>query len=803
MAKKILPLIIFVFIDLIIVFFVNLFFKPYSNNLNSNHKIYWISSDRIISSVELNSDLIEWNEFAGKRISVKDSYAYAKIEFDNTNSDKASTFFILNKDSNSNNILMTYQKFQMFYVSDYHSFNKEVYRISIPPHSEKTYFIEMQNIELISVNPVIIGENSLLSQLLKDQLFLWLILINTGLFSFYLLAEYFIFKNRFLFFASIMSIFIDIFYLFQSGIMFAIFPERFTFLVQEKIIYPTFYIIFLVLFLLSSVQFFRHISNGTILWFTSYISFVPWFTFNTIDSVAKLFGFRIFFEQIVPLSYYISLISFGIFIVRAYDITQKSNQEELLSYFTLNSKISFSDIIKEKNIPTQLLIKIRDKLQQPLEIVRSVSLMMADNTDRIKNVAYASVISDYILEMKKILGLEMFSVNDELVKSKKDFNLINELDFEEFSEFKDATICIYGKDDEISFSTKIILASEGIYCAITDSVEQIFAGIESGNYQMLIIDPAGDEGKSFEVCKKIRDNYNLLQFPILMIINFYTNYLVRTGYSVGVNDFVIRPFDSSELVSRCFSLLQIKNMFLHNQELARQENEKSTFLYFVTHNVNTPLTLLLNRIEEFAVYEKNMNKEQLVIFSDIREAINEINDIIQNVLISFRISDGKFVNVKEKIFIEDVLDVIRPTMETKANMQNVKLIWNIQELLPQVYCNFQAARGIITNIIDNAIKYSPERGKVLIQLKLMKNEKYMVLSISDEGEGVPKNKIPYLFSKFEKINNDSKQNRPSVGLGLYVANELAKINDIQLHYSTASTGGACFSVIFKVSEKIN
>jgi len=349
--------------------------------------------------------------------------------------------------------------------------------------------------------------------------------------------------------------------------------------------------------------------------------------------------------------------------------------------------------LKEKSIPAGLLVKVRNKLQQPLEIIQVVSSMIVDTTDHTKIVAYSSVISDYVTEMKKILGLNFLPEDSTMIpaQSAPGPEVYDEIENQEFVKFKDVAICIYGKNDESSITTKVILNGYGFFCVQTDSAEQIVAGIERGEFQMLIVDPAS-ERDVFELCRRIRSRFNLLRFPILMIINFFANYLVRSGYLAGVNDFVIRPFDSSELISRCYSLLRQKNVFEHNKELSRQENEKSTFLYFVTHNVNTPLTLLLNRIEEFSVHADDMDTERQKIFRDIKDGVMEINEIIQNVLISFRISDGRYANVPEKLFVEDILDFIKPTMESRAETKNVKIVWDIPGLLPQVNCNRQAVK---------------------------------------------------------------------------------------------------------------
>ena len=802
MNKRLLPLFITVAVEIIFLICVHHLYNPYQQNGNVNAKIYWYASDRMISSVELNSDLIDWNDYENKRISLSERFAYAKIVIENNNI-KHRSYCILNKDANLNVELMEIKKIQMFSVNPLNSyFNKQVYTVQVPAGSQKTYFMEFQNYGPIALSPVVLRENGYLEKIMAEQFIIWFLLAIIMLYSVYLVLEYFILKNRTLVIAGLCSIFVGAFYVLRYCLMMGFFNGLGIDFSKTAFIAPVFSIINLVFIVFVTILFGLRWTSGSLNYATIYISFIPWFVFSAIKDFAELLGFRVFYECMIPFSYLVSLVTFGIFIVRSYNISQKDEQEELLSYFTLNSKISFPELLKSKTIPTQYLIKVRDKLQQPLEIIQAVSSMMTSNTDYTKLIAYNSVINDYVLEMKKILGMEFFDDSKQPF-SRESIDLQKDFDSKNFSEYRDSQICIYGKSDEKNLSTQIILKGEGFFTCTTDSHEEILDMIEDGTIHLMIIDPANDGEESFELCKKIRAKYNVLQFPILMIINYYANFLVRTGYSVGVNDFVIRPFDSSELISRCYSLFQLKKVFVHNQELARQENEKSTFLYFVTHNVNTPLTLLLNRIEEFSDYQNQMTTEQAEIFRDIKEAINEINEIIQNVLISFRISDGRYVNVREKIFIEDILDLIRPQMESKASAREVTLFWNIPELLPQVNCNRQALRGIVTNLVDNAIKYSPNRGKVTIRISLKeKPGELMVLSVSDEGDGVPSDKIPLLFSRFENINKDSAIKRPSIGLGLYVANELAKMNSLRLQYSDAIEGGACFSLIFPSEDSL-
>ena len=793
MNKKNLPLVACVAVELLFLIFFHCTYIPYVRHEGVVTESRWLESDRIVSTTELNSELLEWNEFASFRQSISKAYAYSKIIIENK-SHRPHSYYIVNQDVNAYSSCMEFRGFQVIPVERrFDSFNRPVYKVNLLPGEKKSVFLELSNGDIIGLSPIVLDEGDFYSQGMKEQFFLWTLVVLTAFCSINLVFYFFILENRFLLISGLASIVVVIIYLFTTGLIHPIFDGTSFWLGKKYLIraFEVSFIIGIIFLLLDCVRHYNdHFRNLN--YQTTVLSFLPWLLFQGIKIFGSLLNVRIFFEHVSLLSWFLSLMTYGIFIIRSCNITQISEQEEILSYFTLTSKISFKNLLRAKSVPSQMLIKVRDKIQQPLEIIQTISNMAEGTTDLGKMISYATVIKDYVLEIKKILGLELSYQEEDQRFSHKEMEILQGSELA--GDFRDQTLCIYGSDADVILSEKIILNGDGFFCVSVSNYQEIVGGIESGEYQMLVINPATDGEEVFELCRKIREKYNVFQFPILMVINYYANYLVRRGYSVGVNDFIIRPFDSSELVSRCYSLLQLKRIFLHNQELSRQENEKSTFLYFVTHNVNTPLTLLLNRLEDFSNFENTMSSEQKEIFRDIKHSVNEINEIIQNVLISFRISDGRYVNVQEKLFVEDVIDLIRPAMESRAASKNVQIDWQIPDILPQIKANRQALRGIITNLVDNAIKYSPDQGKVWVKMFLQ--EQKLVLSVSDEGDGVPSNKIPMLFSRFEASQSGEKNKPSSVGLGLYVANELAKLNGIRLEYSDAQEGGACFTLYF-------
>ena len=223
MNKRLLPLIITIAVEIIFLFAVHFLYNPYQQSGNVNSKIYWYASDRMISSVELNSDLIKWNDYENKRVSIADRFAYAKIVIENNNI-KHRTYCILNKDANVNVELMEIKKIQMFSVNPMNSyFNKQVYTVQVPAGSEKTYYMEFQNYGPIALSPVVLRETGYLEKIMAEQFVLWFILGIIMLYSLYLIVEYFVLKNRTLLIAGICSVFIDAFYIVRAGVLFGYF----------------------------------------------------------------------------------------------------------------------------------------------------------------------------------------------------------------------------------------------------------------------------------------------------------------------------------------------------------------------------------------------------------------------------------------------------------------------------------------------------------------------------------------------------------------------------------------------------
>lgn len=362
----------------------------------------------------------------------------------------------------------------------------------------------------------------------------------------------------------------------------------------------------------------------------------------------------------------------------------------------------------------------------------------------------------------------------------------------------ESSIGIFGGANSYNLTLRLVLQTYGFFVRILENSQETLFAIEDNLIQMLIISPESENDEAFCLCKAIREKYALLEFPVLLLVDKYSSCLMEKIFEGLINDFLVRPVDISAVLARIQILENHRKLWLEKQELLKSEKEKSSFLYFVTYNVNTPLTVLLNEIQKIQENAKIRSDENFFLeIQNIYDCAGQINIIIQNVLNSYRISDGRYlvnpkiINLKEFLAEENKFLI----QKARRKNQNFEFECNLQN--SSVFCDENSLKGVYDNIVDNAIKYTFNEGN--IKVKIEENDENIFLRVIDNGQGIPKEKRPFLFNRFAAIGSKLAKNEQSVGLGLYVVNEICKLNGLGLEYSEnqESSSGSVFTVIFK------
>lgn len=204
-----------------------------------------------------------------------------------------------------------------------------------------------------------------------------------------------------------------------------------------------------------------------------------------------------------------------------------------------------------------------------------------------------------------------------------------------------------------------------------------------------------------------------------------------------------------------------------NKLLLEVEEMKTNFLQLVTHDLKTPVARMQGLTESLkrSLMEKLSGKD-IEMFTHIFYAIEELNHFITSLLELTKLDNqGLLVELKSKD-INQLLETIVLKHRFAAQAKAIQIQTLFEPLFPLKF-DVELISKVLSNLIDNAIKYSPDH--TLIQIQTREVDSYIEISIADQGIGIPDEELQNLFSRFYRIKNDTTQKVKGTGLGLYLS----------------------------------
>ncbi len=221
------------------------------------------------------------------------------------------------------------------------------------------------------------------------------------------------------------------------------------------------------------------------------------------------------------------------------------------------------------------------------------------------------------------------------------------------------------------------------------------------------------------------------------------------------------------------------------REHRRNQFQKNVMMY-VTHELKTPIASVKLALQTLSKRDLDVSKKNRVINLALDEVIR-LNDHTNNILYLSKI-ESKNINVDNSNHrIREILD---PIVTEYRNAQNThEVIYQGEDFY--VKGDEFLYRLIYSNLISNAIKYSPDADQVVIKSRKRgpKNE----VQVIDFGPGIEETERQHIFDKFYRIENDNNSKTSGSGLGLYIVSKLSKMFDIDINYSY-DKGASTFSL---------
>jgi|GEM_PF-5765879 len=254
-----------------------------------------------------------------------------------------------------------------------------------------------------------------------------------------------------------------------------------------------------------------------------------------------------------------------------------------------------------------------------------------------------------------------------------------------------------------------------------------------------------------------------------------------------------------------------KELTLLNKKLHEADKVKSDFVANVSHELRTPITSIKNAcvlLKKMSVTLKSeINNEAFkdVSASELLDIIDFNVDrqsrLIDNLLDLAKLEEGKILARRSLISIPDIAKRVVDSLIMQANIKGVILETDIQPDIQKIYASEDQVTQVFTNLLDNAIKYTPASGKVF--LKIISEDHGVKSIITDTGVGIKQEDLEKLFKRFARTEDVLERKAKGTGLGLAITKEILDSHGGRICVESQRGKGSTFTFILPYGLRKN
>lgn len=228
---------------------------------------------------------------------------------------------------------------------------------------------------------------------------------------------------------------------------------------------------------------------------------------------------------------------------------------------------------------------------------------------------------------------------------------------------------------------------------------------------------------------------------ITMVFKISSRLLRATGQTVYLAQDITQEFEASQM--------------------------KSRFMDLASHQLRTPNTAIMTYSHMLNDgYAGPLSKEQRLLTETIIASSERMNQLVNRLLKITRIQNAAVDSRVDSVPLGELLEGIRKEFVPRTKQKQIRLRLKLPDDELTITSDATALKEIFSNLIDNAVRYTPEAGSVTIEARSLKN--YISVSVRDSGIGIPQGQFPLLFKQFSRADNALETNPDGTGLGLYM-----------------------------------
>lgn len=336
-------------------------------------------------------------------------------------------------------------------------------------------------------------------------------------------------------------------------------------------------------------------------------------------------------------------------------------------------------------------------------------------------------------------------------------------------------------------------------------------GLKGAKFEFAVLSDANNLGpdlaspdyeKHYEIGLKDSVNYWIHVWPLVSLESDDSRALAPSEKLVliiyDMQDFVMRYVGWMIAVAVLFTLILIAAFYLTVRTILTQKKlseMKTDFINNMTHELRTPLATIAIAVDTLKNEKIIGNKEQLLAIGQIIKNENlRMNTQVEQILQAAQLDINQVLKGKVELHVHEIMKKMQDKFALQVTEKNATVTYNLEANSDTVFGHPVHFMNMISNLIDNALKYSKEDVDPVIEVGTYNHHKNIIITVKDNGIGMTKDTVSKIFDKFYRAHTGNVHNVKGFGLGLNYTRKMVEAHNGKIDVESSLGQGSQFKI---------
>jgi signal transduction histidine kinase len=367
----------------------------------------------------------------------------------------------------------------------------------------------------------------------------------------------------------------------------------------------------------------------------------------------------------------------------------------------------------------------------------------------------------------------------------------------------DAPKILIVDDEPTNFDViEILLFRDGYEFYYQDSAKAAITCLDNMQPDVILLDVMMPEIDGIDLCQQIKSNSHWQHIPIIFVTALSDKEDLARCFDAGADDFISKPINSTELRARVRSMLRIKAQSDHIKKIMALRQE---MMQAIVHDLRNPLIGISLGCDSLAGLEMPERAQRRI--GQIRKSTEQMRLLVDDILTIGRIESNKLTLNCTDIDVIDLVKSVIANFELITAQKQIQLLTEFPFTSAHIFGDLYLIRRVLENLIDNAIKFSPQLSSIILGVESLRNDaadhqNLIRIQVIDQGLGINDEQKQAIFGKYVVGNIVSGVSQ--IGLGLSFCKMIIEAHEGIISVANNQPRGSIFTILLssKPNQKI-